>query len=636
MRIVGVVCAVLLAASCTRTDSVLVQLVSDMAPGREIDVAVVTLDGAGDVTTPIPATASLGRPVRLASFASVPSGRHSIGVSLRLGRREVLARTVTREIGGSTIVTVLMTRDCTGVVCPGSGSPTAVACLGGQCVEPGCDEEHPELCPSPQCQVDADCHTASTVACAPERCSGSGVCFSRPDDALCSAGQLCDGQLGCVAVGSDAGVPTDGGLDAASTDAGHDAGRDAGQDAGTTSCPVGQHFRNGVCHPFLDVNGDGFADLVVGAQAYMSSQGRVDLYLGGASGLTFAGTFFHGVANERVGFTVVGVGDTDGDHLDDFLVSGHNSATTSQAYFFRGSASYPTTTLTPDVALPNESTEFSQFMAGVGDQDGDGLGDAVIGRDGTTMLYSYRGHAGAGLSATPDAMFAIPDLGMLSGGDLDGDGRGDFVASGPLGGTGEHVRVFLSRAGAYPTTPDATLTCPDGTALNFGPSAILDVNGDGLNDLAVGASGGATGAVYVFQGRASASPNAVPLRFTATGHTGIGHWITSLGDADRDGYEDLAIVGDGLTQVIVARGSSMGLVATTAVYALPVRAGRTQVRLAAADFDGDDEVDLAVGDPAANSVYVIRGPLVLSSGDLTETWTLAPSAGGFGGALAAR
>lgn len=205
--------------------------------------------------------------------------------------------------------------------------------------------------------------------------------------------------------------------------------------------------------------------------------------------------------------------------------------------------------------------------------------------------------------------------------------------AGPLGGTSEHVRVFLSRAGAYPTTPDATLTCPDGTALSFGPSAIADVTGDGLNDVVVGASGGPNGAVYVFSGRAGTPPQPVPTTLSAATHTGLGHWLTALGDVDLDGFEDVAIVADGGSTVLIARGSGAGLVLSSSSYALPVRAGRTRVRLTAADFDGDGQVGLAVGDPAANSVYVVRGPLL--SGALAETWTLG-SVSGLGFSLAAR
>ncbi len=636
MRLMGVLVAALFSASCTSSGSLLVQLVSDMSPGREIDLAVVSLDGidSDGSPTPIPRAASLGRPVRLASFASVGAGRHTIRVTLRLGDREVLSRAVVRDVEGSTIVTVLMTRDCAGIVCPGSGSPTAIACLGGQCVEPGCDEEHPELCPTPECHVDGDCMAMSTVACAPQHCSSSGICFSRPDDALCAPAQLCDGQLGCVAVGSDAGPPpTDGGLDAApNVDAGDDAGSDAGRDAGVPTCPVGQHRLAGICRPSLDVNGDGFADLVIGAQAYMSMQGRADLYLGGAAGLTLGGTFLHGVAGERIGFTVIAAGDTNGDGLDDFIVSGHNVAP-SHGYLIFGRPSYTGGAITPDVELPNAELELSQFMSSVGDVDGDGLADVVLGRDGAPVaLYLYRGRSGSGLPMMPDDELGVADIGNLFGGDLDGDGRGDLLATGPLGGASEHVRVFLSRGGVFGTTPDATLLCPEASASNFGPSAVVDVDGDGIDDLVVGASGGTSG-VYVFRGRAGLTPGPSPRNVPLSGRTAVGQWLTSLGDIDLDGYGDVALTADGLRSVVVARGGASGLAVTMTSYMLPSRGGRTQVRLTAADFDGDGEVDLAVGDPAADSVYVIRGPL---TGMLSETWTIAPGVGGFGGSLSAR
>lgn len=204
---VGLVALWLVACSPDRV--LLVQLVSNMTPGREIDTAhVAVTDASGNevarVDTPLRGT--LGRPVRIASFTGVGAGAHRVTVTLRLRGDEIQTRRVDRELGDTTIVTVLMTRDCNGVVCPGTGDPAAVECLGSRCVEPTCDEEHPELCPMPQCRTSADC-MASSVACAPMECSASGVCFARADDSLCDPGVRCDVQNGCLPGGCDPTAP---------------------------------------------------------------------------------------------------------------------------------------------------------------------------------------------------------------------------------------------------------------------------------------------------------------------------------------------------------------------------------------------------------------------------------------------
>lgn len=201
MRPLVVLLAVVL-GSCAANDSLSVQLVSNLSPVTDVDAAhvVVARDGATllDSIVPIAPSASLGRPRRLADLEAA-SGRVSVTVELRWKGATVLTRRVVREVAGRTVVSVLMTRDCQGVSCPGAADPAAVECLGGRCVPPECDEEHPELCDA-ECHVDADCQVPS-AACAPVHCTGSGTCVALPDDDRCDAGEICDPARGCVGGG---------------------------------------------------------------------------------------------------------------------------------------------------------------------------------------------------------------------------------------------------------------------------------------------------------------------------------------------------------------------------------------------------------------------------------------------------
>ena len=625
----------------------LVQLVSNMAPGREIDAADVVIATNGNTvgtgSLSIPSTASLGRPVRIASFVGLAGGRYDIAVTLRRGSTTVQSRHVTRDVDGATVVTVLMTRECNGVMCPGAGDPSAEACLGGRCVQPGCDEEHPELCPMPQCHTDADCAAMmTTVACAPERCSASGTCFSRPDDGLCASGQLCDSLIGCVSVGSDAGpLPSDVGTSDMGQhdsgpppmDAGHDGGVDANVDA--SGCAVGAHFHGGSCHAFLDVNGDGIGDLVVGASAESSTNGAAYLYRGSSMGPVLVGKFTTTNAGEHVGMAVADVHDTNGDGFDDVLVSGHAFGP-GHAYLILGQASLPATLASAVTLGAPGSTEFGQFMAGVGDVDGDGLADAVVSEDGRSLSHLYLGHMGTGLASLPIADTMPPDLfGSFAPGDLDGDGAGDLALPGALL-SNEHVHLYLARAGRFPAaTPTATLMCPDGANLGYGALARADVNGDGRIDLIVGASADGTGTVFVYLARAGMTPALGPTT-RMTGSTALGAALTGLGDIDGDHFEDVAVASDvtGSARVTIFRGTATGALVAGSSYVLPVVAGRTRVMLDATDLSADGVVDLIVGDPIAGHVYVVRGPLTAAT--LTTSYDLAPmGAGSFGGAIAA-
>lgn len=627
-----------LAASCAPSPrTLLVQLVSNLAPGREIDAVSVTVASGtlaeGSSEVPVPATASLGRPVRVASFPDLASGRHTITVTLRLGRTVVQERRIVRDVDGATVVTVLMTRDCNGVMCPGAGDPSAEACLGGRCVPPGCDEDHPELCPTPQCHADADCAgMGSTVACAPLRCSASGTCFTQPDDGLCTSGQLCDSALGCVAIGSDAGPATDAGHDAGA-DVGADAGGDAGADAGTSGCPFGERVVAGHCRAWLDFDGDGHGDLLVGASGESSSSGAAYLYRGTPSGPVLVGTFRTGNASEYVGLAVANVHDTNGDGRDDVLVSGHNFGP-GHAYLIFGAATPPSTLVASVTLGASGSTEFGQFMAGVGDVNGDGLADAVIAEDGRAMVHLFRGRAGTGLPTTPDAETSAPDLfGVVAVGDLDRDGASDVALTGQLG-VSEHVYLYYARAGAYAASaPDATLT--SATATNFGPTTALDENGDGRGDLLVGYAGGAT--------RFQMPPTGlmpVPVGSLGSASSTFGAALTTLGDADDDGNDDFAVadVGTPASVSVFLGRSGTGFSAQASIQlSLPPDASRTRVALSAGDVNADGVVDLVIGDPSRGHVYVLAGPFPASPVALTTpTYDLAPAgASGFGGAVAA-
>lgn len=202
---VGLLAAFALALGCAPTAaSLTIQLTSDMTPGLELDAARVTLthDDGTAIGAPVLVTLapgrSLGRPTRLALFDALGPETYRVGVVLSRAGRDVQSRALRVHVDGAVVRTLLMTRDCGGVACPGTGDPSAVACLGGRCVDPSCTEEDPTACGPRACTSDGDC-PASAVACAPSRCSGSGVCVVTPDDALCAPSEACDAQTGCVA-----------------------------------------------------------------------------------------------------------------------------------------------------------------------------------------------------------------------------------------------------------------------------------------------------------------------------------------------------------------------------------------------------------------------------------------------------
>jgi hypothetical protein len=217
---------VVLAAGCTEPPGeVLVDLRTDLVPLRELG-SVRTELGARRETFVARSIDDFLRGVRIAELGGVARGPQRLRVSL-LGPAgdAVLVRDLTVEVNGRVVVTVVMTRSCLGVACPGPGDPPShEACFGGRCVDPGCSAERPEACGTEDCNVDLECLGAS---CEVGTCRDA-TCFFVPDDDRCDVGERCIAGTGCVALGPDAGPSDSGPPDGGPPDAPADAPRDAG------------------------------------------------------------------------------------------------------------------------------------------------------------------------------------------------------------------------------------------------------------------------------------------------------------------------------------------------------------------------------------------------------------------------
>lgn len=397
------------------------------------------------------------------------------------------------------------------------------------------------------------------------------------------------------------------------------------------ACPPGERLVMGRCVPpvrQLDLDGDGIGDLVIGAQqAPPSAQGAAFFYRGSATGPVLIDTFRTGNADERVGFAVIDAHDTNGDRLDDVIVSGHNFGAGSAYVFHGGSASYATAT-SRLTATP--SSEFGQFLCGLGDVTGDAWADVVVAEDGAARLHLFRGRD-IGLLTTPSSTLTAPDLQQIGdGGDVDGDGRGDVVLRGVTGTEG-HLYVYVSLASA-PTMPSVTIRAGAGVTYTGLASARLDP--DAAADVVVGTS---DGTVRVHRGSATGPSAAVSATLaTPMGASAFGTVIANVGDLDADGDDELAIASDvgGAATVHVYAGQNTDPFATRATsIPLPAAAGRTRLSLGAADVDGDGLAELVVGDPTRQHVYLYADPM----GSPSLAYDLAdPSATAFGFSVASR
>lgn len=302
-----------------------------------------------------------------------------------------------------------------------------------------------------------------------------------------------------------------------------------------------------------DVNGDGYPDIIVGAYEYGSVTGRAYIYFGGPGMKSTPDIILTGEGtNQDFGTSVAGAGDVNGDGYADVIVgaNGYNTHT-GRAYIYFGG---PHMTGTPDVILNGESSgdNFGSKVAGAGDVNGDGYADVIVGAFGNSSsrgrVYVYFG--GPNMSSSPAVKLSGQSTGDLFGmsvssaGDVNGDGYSDILigASGRNSATGR-AYVFLGGK-SVATTPYLTL---DGEAagdeFGYSASSAGDVNGDGYSDFMVGAfaHNSSEGKVYLYYGGPDSNATATVTFSGETAGSIFGYSIACAGDVNGDGYSDLVI-----------------------------------------------------------------------------------------------
>jgi len=365
-----------------------------------------------------------------------------------------------------------------------------------------------------------------------------------------------------------------------------------------------------------DVNGDGYADLIVGAPDYdggQTNEGRAHVFLGGASGLatTPAWTAEGNLDGIEFGVSVASAGDVNGDGYSDVIVGASGFVPTSStaigpghAYVYLGSASGlaagPIWTTSGD----QEGSRFGDSVASAGDVNGDGYSDVIVGapmasdgeaQEGRARLYlgSPAGPA-ASPSWTAESDFAGAFFGrsVASAGDVNRDGYSDVII-GAYGYNNERGQVYL-----YLGSPSGLAAAPIWTQGNasggadwFGWSVATagDVNGDGYSDIIIGAPYYLTdhGSAYVYLG----SPSGVPvLSWIKVGNLPefLGSPVGTAGDVNGDGYADVVVCGYVVTAYVYL-GSATGL-ATTAIW----NTSGGDALATAGDVNGDGYSDIVL------------------------------------------
>lgn len=393
------------------------------------------------------------------------------------------------------------------------------------------------------------------------------------------------------------------------------------------SFSVTQH--GGVSNGGPDVNGDGYADMAVGA--YYSQ--TVEIHLGSATGPTLTSSQVLNQAATYFGRSLAWLGDVNGDGNPDLAVG---SYTNSRVYVYYGNGTgLPST---PTITLSNPSLNyFGISVAGAGDVNGDGYSDVIVGSSNSTTSTTMRAVLYLGSATGLSSVAAATIYGTeayagyeLSGlGDVNGDGYGD-VAVGSYSGS---MRVYYGRSTGLDLTGNTRLT---GSASNFGASVagLGDSDGDGYADLVVGSYTNSSTYPRVSVFRGSNSGISSTPAFSTIGSTPyFGNYVSGAGDVNGDGFADLAASGSGGAYAMLYFGSMTGFSEsrstrlTPSASAASVGPGLANV----GDVNGDGFADVAVGDYQNRRVFVFSGsasgvqatPSVLTSSSMYFGYAVA-------------
>jgi hypothetical protein len=252
-----------------------------------------------------------------------------------------------------------------------------------------------------------------------------------------------------------------------------------------------------------DVDGDGYADVIVGAPGYdagETNEGAAFVFLGSASGVadgnptTAAAMLQSNQADAALGTSVAGAGDVDGDGYADVIVGapGYDAGESNEgaAFVFLGSASGVAdgnpATAAAKLQSNQEDAGLGQSVAGAGDIDADGYADVIVGAPGYDAGESEEGAAFVFLGSASGVANGSPstaatqlqsnqvDAGLgesvAGAGDVDGDTFSDVIVGAPGYDAGESEEgaafIFLGSlrargwAAAFrgPATSTATAT----------------------------------------------------------------------------------------------------------------------------------------------------------------------------------
>ncbi len=399
-----------------------------------------------------------------------------------------------------------------------------------------------------------------------------------------------------------------------------------------------------------DVNGNGFADLMVSAHDESPSEelayaGRVYVFDGKDGALIHSLTSPNAQPNGAFGWSLSSLPDITGDGIGDLLIGtwrerlGDAPRIAGSAYVFSGQSGNVYYTLR--ASIETTAAGFGYSTSAAGDVDADGYADIIVGSQSgkfaevisgadASLLYRFTGGIGSGFGRI-----------VASAGDANKDGYADVLIAAPTEDTDRQTNagrayVYSGKDGGVLYTLESTRPRVLGL-FGLDVASAGDINGDGYEELLVGApnenssgSPAQAGRAYVFNGLTG---TILPVELVAFQASAVGSrvrlsWETAS-ETNNEGFEiqhrqSSTTPGQDWSPIGWVDGAGTTRIPQTYTYHVErVQPGRHQFRLKQIDFDGSftysDVRAVEVAVPGTHAVVPPYPHPIISQSLLTVT-----------------
>ncbi|TLV03106.1 FG-GAP-like repeat-containing protein [Dyadobacter luticola] len=382
-----------------------------------------------------------------------------------------------------------------------------------------------------------------------------------------------------------------------------------------------------------DVNGDGYADIIIGANLYdkgETDEGGAFIFQGSANGISAnaASTLESNQTNAQMGWAVASAGDVNGDGYSDVVVGAHlydkGQADEGAAFVWMGGVTSSPNLVINIFESHQKGARMGSSVAIAGDINGDGYSDLIAGaynydngqiNEGAVFIV-YGSSLGPNFSLVTvldidqsDSSFGVS---VSSAGDVNGDGYGDIIVGAPRfsnSETGEGAAFIYYGSSSGINSNSYTKIEGDqvGASAGYSVSNAGDINSDGYGDVLVGVTNYTNGqineggVIIVYGSSAGADLGSIEILEANQTNALMGTAVSSGGDVNGDGYNDILIVSDyysanDIGAVLLYYGSALGIKKEPTL--IEQSSGQfTDGISSAGDVNGDGFDDIVVGLP---------------------------------------